>query len=277
MSNFFIAVTFLGFDPILTLYAIVAFIAIGVGLAGLILFTKAKMVSTALCKITINDNPELTKEVEGGGTLLVALTSNGIPIPSPCGGKATCKQCRVQIVDGAGEALETDKGTFSKKQLKEGWRLSCQAKVKNDLKLHIDMHSLNVKEWNATVISNENVATFIKELIVEIPEGEEVPYRAGGYLQFHVPPFKTNTEEWKQTMKPKYFPDWEKYNMFGRTIDFSGLPTGSDEVIRAYSMASHPAEGRTLRFNIRIATPPFIAGKLAEDIPWGSVPLIHLD
>ena len=269
MNKLFIAVTFLGFDPLLTLYAIIAFIAIGVGLAALILFTKAKLVSTALCKITINNNPELTKEVEGGGTLLVALTSNGIPIPSPCGGKATCKQCRVQIVEGAGEALETDKGTFSKRQLKEGWRLSCQAKVKNDMALHIDMHSLNVKEWDATVISNENVATFIKELIVEIPEGEEVPYRSGGYLQFHVPPFKTNTEDWKQTMKPKYFPDWEKYNMFGRSIDFSGLPTGSDEVIRAYSMASYPAEGRTLKFNIRIATPPFIAGKLAEDIPWG--------
>lgn len=269
MSKFVLGATFFGFDPLLTIYAIVAFILIGVGLAVLILFTKAKFVSSALCKITINDNPELTKEVIGGGTLLVALTSNGIPIPSPCGGKATCKQCRVQIVEGAGEALETDKGTFSKKQLKEGWRLSCQAKVKNDMALHIDMHSLNVKEWTATVISNENVATFIKELVVEIPEGEDVPYRSGGYLQFHVPPFKTNTSDWKQTMKPKYFPDWEKYNMFDRTIDFSDLPTGSDEVIRAYSMASHPAEGRTLKFNIRIATPPFIAGKLAEDIPWG--------
>lgn len=269
MSYSFFAVTFLGFDPILTLYAIVAFILIGVGLAGLILLTKAKFVSTALCKININDNPELGKEVPGGGTLLVALTANGIPIPSPCGGKATCKQCRVQIVEGAGEALETDKGTFTKKQLKEGWRLSCQAKVKNDMKLHIDMHSLNVKEWTATVISNENVATFIKELIVEIPQGEEVPYRSGGYLQFHVPPFKTNTEDWKQTMKPKYFPDWEKYNMFGQTIDFSDLPTGSDEVIRAYSMASYPAEGRILKFNIRIATPPFIQGKLAVDLPWG--------
>jgi Na+-transporting NADH:ubiquinone oxidoreductase subunit F len=265
----FLAAEFFGVNPLLSIYAIIAFVAIGVGLASLILFTKAKFVSNELCKISINDNPELAKEVAGGGTLLTALTANGIPIPCPCGGKATCKQCRVQILDGAGEPLETDKATFTKKQLKEGWRLSCQAKVKSDLKLHIDMHALNVKEWVATVISNENVATFIKELVVEIPEGEQVPYRSGGYLQFHVPPFKTNTEEWKQTMQPKYWPDWEKYQLFGRSIDFSHLPSGSDEVVRAYSMASYPAEGRILKFNIRIASPPFIHGKMAEDIPWG--------
>lgn len=264
-----IAVTLFGIDWILSLYAIVAFVVIGVGLASLILFTKAKLVSTEACTISINDDPSLTKVVPGGNTLLVSLTSNGIPIPCPCGGKATCKQCRVQITDGASVPLETDKATFTKKQLNEGWRLSCQAKVKNNMKLHIEAEALSVKEWTATVISNENVATFIKELIVEIPEGEEVPYRSGGYLQFHVPAFKTNSNDWKQTMEQQYHVDWEKYNLFGRNLDFSGLPTGPDEVIRAYSMASYPAEGRTLRFNIRIATPPFFQGKLAEDIPWG--------
>lgn len=260
---------FLGIDFILSIYAIVAFVAIGVGLTAMILFTKAKLVIQSLCKININDDPTLTKSVNGGNTLLVTLTSNGIPIPCPCGGKATCKQCRVQILKGASEPLETDKATFSKKQLKEGWRLSCQAKVKNDLHLHIDPHALGVKEWLGTVISNENVATFIKELIVEIPKGEEIPYRSGGYLQFHVPPFTTNTEEWKHTMNPKYFPDWDKYHMFGRPIDFSSLPKGSEEIIRAYSMASYPGEGNILRFNIRIATPPFIQGKLSDSIPWG--------
>lgn len=259
----------LGIDWVLSLYAIVAFISIGVGLTLLILFAKAKLVSTAPCKIYINDDPSLMKTLPGGSTLLVALSSNGIPVPSPCGGKATCKQCRVQILEGAGEALETDKATFSKKQLQEGWRLSCQAKLKNDVKLHIDPHALSVKEWTATVISNENVATFIKELAVELPEGEEVPYKSGGYLQFHVPPFKTATSDWKQTMDPKYHSDWEKYKLFDRTIDFSDLPTGNEEVIRAYSMASYPAEKRRLLFNIRIATPPFVSGKLSEDLPWG--------
>lgn len=260
---------FLNIDPILSAYAIIAFIAIGVGLTVMILFTKAKLVTQNVCKININDDASLSKTVTGGNTLLLTLTSNGIPIPSPCGGKATCKQCRVQILKGAPVPLETDKATFSKKQLKEGWRLSCQAKVKNDLQLHVDPHSLGVKEWLGTVVSNDNVATFIKELIIEIPKGEEIPYRSGGYLQFHVPPFSTNTEEWKQTMDPQYFPDWDKYHMFGRAIDFSGLPQGSEEVIRAYSMASYPAEGNILRFNIRIATPPFIQGKLSDSIPWG--------
>lgn len=256
-------------DWSLSLYAIAAFVIIGVGLAAIILFAKAKLVSSAACVLNINDDPALTKHVLGGNTLLLALTSSGIPVPSPCGGKATCKQCRVKIVEGAGVPLETDKATFTKKQLQEGWRLSCQAKVKADLKLEIDPHALGVKEWTANVISNENVATFIKELIVELPPGEEVPYRSGGYLQFHVPPFKTNTDDWKLTMDPKYHADWSKFNLFGRNLDFSGLPTGSEETIRAYSMASYPAEGRTLRFNIRIATPPFIQGKIAEDIPWG--------
>lgn len=258
-----------GFDLMLSLYAIAAFVIIGVGLASMILFTKAKLVSTTLCKINVNDDPALSKEVEGGGTLLVSLTSNGIPVPSPCGGKATCKQCRVQILEGADVPLETDKATFTKKQLKEGWRLSCQAKVKNDLKIHIDSHSLSTKEWTCTVLSNENVATFIKELIVELPAGEEVPYKSGGYLQFHVPAFKTKTSDWKQTMESQYHADWEKYGLFGRDLDFSSLPSGPDEIIRAYSMASYPAEGRKLMFNIRIATPPFIQGKMSEDIPWG--------
>lgn len=264
-----VLVGFFGIDWLLSLYAILAFIAIGVGLTLLILFFRAKFISQHLCKIAINDDPALTKTVVGGGTLLVALSSNGVPIPSPCGGKATCKQCRVQVLDGAAEALETDKATFTKKQLKEGWRLSCQCKVKGDMHLHVDPHALGVKEWTGTVISNKNVATFIKELVVELPEGEAVPYKSGGYLQFHVPPFKTNTADWKQTMDPEYFPDWEKFNMFGREIDFSGLPTGSNETIRAYSMASYPAEGNVLKFNIRIATPPFIEGKVSDTIPWG--------
>lgn len=270
MNEFFFFIAPLGsIDLLLSLYAIIAFIIIGTGLAGVILFTKAKLVSTEACQIKINNDPHLTKKVAGGGTILVALSSNGIPIPSPCGGKATCKQCRVQIIEGANEPLETDKATFTKKQLKEGWRLSCQAKVKGDMLIQVDPHALGVKQWNAKVISNENVATFIKELIVELPEGEEVPYRSGGYLQFHVPPFKTNTEEWKQTMDSQFYADWERFKLFGNTIDFNNLPTGSEEIIRAYSMASYPAEGRKLIFNIRIATPPFINGILAENIPWG--------
>ncbi len=251
----------------LAFVAIIAFIVIGLALTIMILFTKKKLVRTAPCQIRINEEDTLTKTVPGGQTLLSALTSEGIPVPSPCGGKATCKQCRLQILEGKEEPLETDKGTFNKKELGEGWRLSCQLKVKHDMHVHIEERYLEVKEWEAKVISNENVATFIKELIVELPEGEEVPYRSGGYLQFHVPPFKTETTDWKKTMDPKYHTDWEKFGLLGKSIDFSHLATG--EVIRAYSMASYPAEGRTLKFNIRIATPPFIKGELVDKIPWG--------
>ena len=251
-------------DIYLTLYAIAAFLLIGVGLAAMILFVRKKLVSEEAVVIDVNHDPDLSFSTTGGTTLLNALTTHGIPIPSPCGGKATCKQCKVQIVEGAAPPLETDKGTFSKKQLLDGWRLSCQCKVKNSMSVKVDEHALSTKEWIGTVVSNENVATFIKELIVEVPE--EVPYKSGGYLQVHVPAFKTNTSEWKETMQPQYQTDWEKYGMFGVEIDFSHL-TGED--IRAYSMGSYPAEGRKLIFNIRIATPPFIQGKLAKDIPWG--------
>lgn len=259
----------LGIDPILSLYAGVAFVTIGVGLAAIILWTKSKFVRQELCKIDVNHDPDRGFITKGGSTLLSALTSHHIPVPSPCGGKATCKQCRVQIVEGATDPIETDIGTFTKKQLKEGWRLSCQTKVKHDLAVHLDEHTLGVREWNATVVSNENVATFIKELVVEIPPGEEVPYKSGGYLQFHVPPFTTNTSDWKSTMDPKFYSDWEKYKLFEIPIDFSNLPSPPNEVIRAYSMASYPEEGRKLIFNIRIATPPFVKGVLDATIPWG--------
>ncbi len=260
LAQFFEGVT-------VTVIAVVAFIIIGLFLTAMILFTRKKLVRTAPCRVAINDADDLTKTVSGGQTLLSALTNEGIPVPSPCGGKATCKQCRLQVTEGAGDALETDKATFTRKELCEGWRLSCQFKVKHDLHVHIEERYLEVKEWEATVLSNENVATFIKELVVELPEGEEVPYRSGGYLQFHVPAFKTKTDEWKGTMDPQYHSDWEKFGLFGKEVDFSHLAHG--EVIRAYSMASYPAEGRKLKFNIRIATPPFIKGEMVEKIPWG--------
>lgn len=254
-----------GIDLILLLFAVVAFVVIGVLLAAMILITKAKLVSREECKLYINDDPDLTKEVRGGGTLLSSLTGVGIQVPSPCGGKATCLQCRVQITEGVDPPLETDRSTFTKKELKEGWRLSCQSKVKHDLYLHIEPSCLDVKELVGKVVSNENVATFIKELIIELPE--DIQYRAGEYLQFHVPPFKTNTEEWKETIDKKYWDDWEKFNLFGIDIDFAHL--SQDEVIRAYSFASYPAEGKKVRFNIRIASPPFEKGKISSTIPWG--------
>lgn len=248
-------------DLSLSLYAIGAFVTIGLSLALMILFVKAKCVRSEECQLTINDDKKLT--VLGGGTLLEALTSNGIPVPSPCGGKATCKQCRVHVLEGGGEALETEKATFTKKQINEGLRLSCQCKVRQDMKIHVEEHLMGVKTYRGRVISNENVATFIKELAVEVPEA--INYKSGGYLQIHIPAFKTNTEDWKKTMEERYWSDWNKFNMFGIPIDYSHL---KGETIRAYSMASYPAEGKKLLFNVRIATPPF-ANNGFHTLPWG--------
>ena len=254
----------LDIDFKLIIYAIIAFVFVGVGLATMILFTRAKLVSTEEIEIKINEDSDLTIHHTAGSTLLNVLSSHNIPVPSPCGGKATCKQCKVQVIEGAGIPLQTDIDTFTKREIKEGWRLSCQSKVKHDMHLHIEEKYLSVKELEARVISNENVATFIKELVVEVDE--DIPYRSGGYMQFHVPKFKTNTTDWKETMDPQYYEDWEKFGLFNREIDFTSLP---EEIIRAYSFASYPAEKRHLKFNIRIASPPFIKGKLAENIPWG--------
>lgn len=250
------------FELKLILFAALAFVIIGVGLAAMILITRAKLISGEACKLLINDDEKLTKAVRAGSTLLNALLANGIPVPSPCGGKATCKQCKVQVLEGGGPILETDQGSFSKRDLDEGWRLSCQCKVKNDLKLKIPEAFLDVQEFEGKVLSNHNVASFIKELVVEIPKPLE--YRSGAYLQFHTPPFQTNTSDWKETIDKKFQSEWEKFGLFDVNIYFKHIP----ETIRAYSMASYPEEKNILKFNIRIATPQFVKGKLTKK-PWG--------
>jgi Na+-transporting NADH:ubiquinone oxidoreductase subunit F len=240
---------------ILILSAIVFFVLIGIFLTAMILFTRAKLISRALCRISINHDDQLTKEAQAGSTLLAALTSAGVAVPSPCGGKATCKQCKVQVESGGGDPMETDKATFPPKLLREGWRLSCQCKVRQDLAVLLPSNLLEIKGFNARVVSNHNVATFIKELVLEIDA--PIEYIPGDYLQFHVPAFKTNTEDWKATIDKQYWEDWERFSFFNVPITFS------EPVIRAYSMASYPAEGNKLIFNVRIATPP------KQSLPWG--------
>lgn len=251
-------------DFSLIIFASVAFIFIGVLLSSMILLTKAKLAARDSVKIKINEDESLTKEVSGGDTLLSILGAEGISLPSPCGGKATCKQCKVRVVEGGGEPLETDKATFSPKELKEGWRLSCQFKLRQDVGLKIPEALLDLKEIEGIVISNDNVATFIKELIVEVPENA-ISYKPGDYMQFVVPPFSTNTSDWKQTMDPKFYSDWEAFHLFDKNLEFKNF---EDQIVRAYSMASYPKEGNVLKFNVRIATPP-----LKKDQPinvsWG--------
>ena len=237
------------------------FVAIGVFLTLLIIVAKKTLIGSDACKIKVNE--EIEKEVEGGKTLLNALLDSGFGIPCPCGGKATCHQCKVQVVGGGGEVLETDRAIFTPKELKEGWRLSCQCKVKGDIAIALPSSQISAKRFSGKVISNRNVATFIKELVVELPE--DVEYIPGDYLQFYVPRYETNTSLWKMGMEDKYHKDWDLFGLFGKEIIFNPI----EETIRAYSLASYPREGRVIKFNVRIASPPLKNGKIDTKVPWG--------
>lgn len=239
------------------------FLALGLLLSLMILFAKRLFVSTEACKITIND--EIVKEVDGGGTLLFNLLDLGFSVPSPCGGKATCLQCRVRVTGGGGEVLETDRSTFTPSQLKEGWRLSCQCKVKGDLQVILPASQVSTNTFVGEVVSNENVATFIKELVVKIPEGVNPKYIPGDYFQFHIPAYRTNTSDWKKTIRKEFWADWERYKFFDRKIVYEPV----EDVVRAFSCASYPDERGVLKFNVRIASPPMENGKLKWGIPWG--------
>lgn len=245
--------------------SLVAFVAVGIILTLCILFVKAKLVSTAPVEINVNDSQDLSFQAEGGSTLLNVLLSNSFAISSPCGGKATCQQCRVQVTDGGGDPLETELGAFTPREIDEGWRLSCQCKVKGDIKIHLEESQCSANEVTATVVSNKNVATFIKEVVVVLDEGSEVNYIPGDYMQVFVPRFQTNTDDWKETIDEVYWEDWKNYEMFGQKIDFQSI---EEPTIRAYSMASYPGENY-LKFNVRIATPPPKGKCIDHSKPWG--------
>lgn len=245
--------------------SIVIFIVIGVFLTAMILFMKKAFQKDTPCKISINNQDNLTKIVQMGQTLLAALSDNKIAVPSPCGGKGACKQCRVQIIKGAEDILEIDKASFSPKELKAGWRLSCQYKLRHDVTIHLPEQSLQLREFVGKVVSNKNEATFIKELVIEIPEMKDFTYQAGDYLQFYVPKYSTNTNDWKKNMDETYFDEWEKFGMFNCQISHDG----EEKIVRAYSFASYPLEKQITKYNIRIATPPIKDGKISSKIPWG--------
>ncbi len=224
-------------------------------LVSILLFAKAKLMPSGKVKITINGTK--TIEVDAGGTLLSTLGNEKIFLPSACGGGGTCIQCECHVQSGGGEPLPTEVPNFSRKELAEGIRLSCQVKVKNDMEISIPEEIFGIKKWEATVVSNYNVATFIKEFIVELPE--DMDYKAGGYIQIEIPNTEVNYKTIDVTAHPEEHPgepdkfkaDWEKFNLWPLKMK------NSDDVERAYSMASYPAEGRKIMLNVRIATPPF--------------------
>lgn len=227
--------------------SVVFFLLVILLLVGVLLYAKAKLVPSGPVKININDEKEL--DVNAGDTLLTTLGRNSIYLPSACGGGGTCAQCKCQVLDGAGDILPTEVGYFTRKEIQEKWRLACQVKVKQDLDIRVPKEIFGIKKWECEVVSNKNVATFIKEFVVQLPEGEEMDFRSGGYIQVDVPPCEVEFKDIH--VEDKFKPDWDKLNLWDLKM------VNSEDIFRAYSMANHPAEGNIIKLNVRIATPPW--------------------
>ena len=228
--------------------SVIAFLVVTLLLVGLLLFAKAKLTPSGTVKININ-NGSKELEVAPGSSLLSTLAAEKIFLPSACGGKGSCGQCKCRVTEGGGTILPTEVGFFNKKQITNNWRLGCQVKVKENMSIEVPESALSVKKWECEVISNNNVATFIKEFCVKIPDGETLNYRSGGYIQVDVPAI---TVDYKDIdVDPQFREDWEKMGVYNLKM-VNPTPT-----LRAYSMATYPAEGNIIKLNVRIATPPF--------------------
>lgn len=224
------------------------FTAIVLALISIILAARARLVSSGNVHIDINGDPEKAVECNAGGKLLFKLADKGIFLSSACGGGGSCGQCKVKVHAGGGDVLPTELSHLNKRQVKEGWRLGCQVAVKQDLKIEVPHEFFGVKKWECTVASNDNVATFIKELVLKLPAGEVVNFRAGGYVQLERPPGTVKYRDFD--IGAEYRGDWEKFGFFNHES------TTDEAVVRAYSMANYPEELGLLKFNIRVATPP---------------------
>lgn len=233
------------------------FTAIILALVMIIIAARSRLVSSG--NISIEINGERTIEVPAGGKLLQTLADANLFLASACGGGGTCAQCKCVVQAGGGAMLPTEESHFTRREADEGWRLSCQTPVKQDLKIQVPDEVFGVKQWECTVVSNENVATFIKELVLKLPEGESVDFRAGGYVQLECPPHTVKYSDFD--IGEEYRADWERFGFF--KVE-SGCP---DTTIRAYSMANYPEERGVVKFNIRIATPP----PGSQDIPAGTM------
>lgn len=217
-------------------------------LTALILFAKSKLVNTGDIEVEVNGDPEKSFHAPAGDKLLNVLSNEGIFISSACGGGGSCGQCRVKVLEGGGDILPTELSHINKREAKEGCRLACQVNVKNNLKLELPEEIFGIKKWECEVISNDNKATFIKELVLKIPEGEVVPFRAGGFIQIECPPHTVRYEDFD--VPEEYREDWDKFNLFRYVSEVK------ETTVRAYSMANYPEEHGIIMLNVRIATPP---------------------
>ncbi|MCP8686878.1 NADH:ubiquinone reductase (Na(+)-transporting) subunit F [Marinobacterium sedimentorum] len=239
---------------------VVMFTAMVLALVAVILAARSKLVSSGNVNIEINGDPEKTITVAAGDKLLSTLAGAGIFVPSACGGGGTCAQCKCIVEEGGGSMLPTEESHFTLREGKQGWRLSCQVAVKQDLKIELEDDVFGVKKWECTVESNPNVATFIKELTLRLPEGQNVDFRAGGYVQLEAPAHEVHYKDFD--IEEEYRADWDKFNVW------QYVSKVDEPVIRAYSMANYPEEVGIVKFNIRIASPPpgtsFPPGKMSS-------------
>lgn len=245
----------------ITIIATIAvFLVVLLLLVSLLLYAKAKLSPAGLVKLEING--EKVIEVGAGGTILSTLGNNKIFLPSACGGGGTCAMCKCQVIEGGGEILPTEKPYFNRKEIAEDWRLGCQVKIKNDMKIQIPEEIFGIKKWECEVVSNYNVASFIKEFVVRLPEGEHLDFEAGGYIQIDVPPVVVDFKDMDIEAHPDlvkfqgrdpmdFKAEWDKFGLWDLRMK------NDEEIFRAYSMANHPAEGNIIMLNIRIATPPW--------------------
>ncbi|HNY86438.1 MAG TPA: NADH:ubiquinone reductase (Na(+)-transporting) subunit F [Candidatus Hydrogenedentes bacterium] len=238
----------MGAATVTVVSGVIAFCVVILALVAVLLVAKAKLVASGDVRILVNDDETKALVTPAGGTLLGTLAANKIFVPSACGGKGSCGVCKVKVHDGGGALLPTETGHVNRKEAREGVRLACQVKVKNDLKIEIPPEIFDVRKWRCKVRSNHNVATFIKELVLELPAGESVPFRAGGYIQIERP---AGTVEFKDfDIEPEYRDAWDAFKLWD-------LRSVADEpVTRAYSMANYPEEFGIIMLNVRIATPP---------------------
>ncbi|MBJ18611.1 MAG: NADH:ubiquinone reductase (Na(+)-transporting) subunit F [bacterium] len=227
---------------------VVGFTVVILALVLILMAARSQLVQSGDVKILINDDPDKALIAAAGSTLLNTLANNQIFIPSACGGQGTCGVCRVKVNEGGGSILPTETGHISRGDAREGCRLSCQVKVKQDMEIEIPEEIFGVRRWNCKVRSNHNVATFIKELVLELPKGESVPFRAGGYIQIECPPHTVNYRDFE--VEDEYKPDWDNFDVWRYTS------TVTETVNRAYSMANYPEEEGIIMLNVRIASPP---------------------
>jgi Na+-transporting NADH:ubiquinone oxidoreductase subunit F len=230
---------------------VVIFLVLTLALVTILLVAKRYLVKSGDVTVTMNGETDI--KVSAGSSLLSSLANQNVFLPSACGGKGSCGQCKVQVVSGGGEILPTETVHFSRREMKEGWRLGCQVKVKEDMSIKVPESVLSVKEWECEVISNNNVATFIKEFIVALPPGEHMHFEPGSYAQIKIPAYSMDYDKDidKASIGDEYLPAWEKFGLFGLKC------RNEEATVRAYSMANYPAEGDRIMLTVRIATPPF--------------------